>query len=171
MHPFCLSLLHNGTGNVHLIVFAQRATHLATIGLGKGKAHTTRYNESIHFVEQVVDNINLRRDLRTSHDGHKRTMDVAQNSLYGIYFLLHQEAKHFAIGREAIGDKSRRSVRTMSGTKGIIHVAIGKGGKSLGELSLTRFEGFLSLFLFLGCGIFGKASGLTLLFFVEAKIF
>ena len=54
----------------------------------------------------VFNDLNLRRNLGTTHDGGKRTLDIVQNFINSLYFFFHQVAQHFVVSIEIVSDNS-----------------------------------------------------------------
>ena len=124
IYALSLSLFNDFESEVELVIFADRATYSTALCLSKGISHTTAKDEVVHLIHKVFNDTNLGRNLRTTHDGSERTLDVAQNVVNSSYFLLHQVAKHLMVCIEAISDNSCRSMATVSSTESIVYIEI-----------------------------------------------
>ena len=63
----------------------------------EGVSHTAAEDELIYFAQQVLDDTDLRADLRAAHDGDERTLDVRQNVIHSLHLFLHEETEHAVV--------------------------------------------------------------------------
>ena len=68
--------------------------------------HTTTEDELVNLAEEIFDDADLRRNLRTTHDGNERTLDVIEDIVNSVHFLLHKITEHLVVGIEVVGDNS-----------------------------------------------------------------
>ena len=126
----------NAQGNIQLVELNDRITDLAVVSLGEGVGHTAAEDQLVNLAEQVLDDTDLGRNLRTTHDGYEGALDVAENGINGLHFLLHQIAQHAAVLVEELIDNGSRSVLTVSSSESIHHVSVGIRSQLLGEFFL-----------------------------------
>ena len=138
------------------------------MSLSEGIGHTAAEDELINLAEQVLNDTDLGRDLRTTHDGNERTLDVAEYIVNSLNLLLHQQTQHLVVSVEVVGDNSGRSVLAVSSTEGIHDVAVSVRSERLGKLLLAGLHSLLSLVV---SRIFLiDANGLTLFLRIETQV-
>ena len=72
----------------------------------EGVGHAAAEDELVDLAEQVLDDTNLGAHLGAAHDGHEGALDVVQDVVDSLHFLLHEEAEHLVVGVEVVGDDS-----------------------------------------------------------------
>ena len=170
VNTLVLSLLHQLQSQIQLVILADRLTDLTALSLCEGIGHTACDDQVVHLVEQVLDDLDLRRNLRTTHDCGERTLDVVEHLINGLHLFLHQVTEHLVISVEIVSDQCRRSVRTVSCTECVVYVAVSVSGQLLRELFLALFHSFLSSLLLLVGSVLSQTSGFALLLSVEAQV-
>ena len=141
---------------------------MSTKSFREGICHTTAEDEVVYLCKEVLDDTNLSRYLRTTHNSCERTLDVAEDSINSLYLFLHEVAKHLVVLVEVLVDNSCRSVLAVSSTKGVHYVAVGIRSELLGKLLLTSLH-LLLCSVELRCALF-YANWLAFLFWVEAEV-
>ena len=144
---------------------------MTALSLCKRISHTAGDNQVINLVQQVFDNFYFGRNLRTTHDSSKRTLDIIQYFIDSFYLFFHQITEHLMVFIEVFGDQSCRSMCTVSCTKCIVYIAISVRSQFFCEFFLAFFYGFLSGGFFLICRIFCQTSRFAFFFSIETKIF
>ena len=81
-------------------------TNLTALSFCECICHTAAQNQVVNFSEQVFDDTNLCRYLRTTHDGSERTLDVAENIVNGVNFFFHQISQHLVVAVKVFVDNS-----------------------------------------------------------------
>ena len=106
-----------------------------------GVRHTAADDEGVDLAEQVVDDVQLIRDLRAAEDGDERTGGIGQRLAHHRDLFLDQVA---ADGGQVLRHAGGRGVRAVHGAEGVGNVHVGKRGEFLDEgivvLLFTRIE-------------------------------
>lgn len=85
-------------------------------GLLEGESHGTGDDEAVDLGEQVVDQLNLVRDLGATKDGKEGTLRLLQSGSEVVKLLLDQEARGL-LGKV---DTDHGAVGTVSGTESVV---------------------------------------------------
>ena len=168
VYAFLFCFLHNVAGKIKLVKLADRVAYIAALCFGESIGHTAAEDKVIYLVHKVLDDTDLGGNFRTTHNSGEGALDIAQDFVNGVYFLLHKVAEHLIFGFEVVGDNGCGSVFAVSCAECVVYVNIGIGGEFLGKC-------FLKLFHFLlGCIITGvgllDAYGLAFFLGVEAEV-
>lgn len=127
-------------------------------GLLEGEGHTASNDHGVDLVQQVLDQLDLVRDLGTSQDGEEGLLGLLEDLGKELELLLHQQTG--STDGEVNADDRR--VSTVSGTESIVDVDIpqlGERGTELEDISLAGLGDIALLVL-----------DLALLLDVEAQI-
>ena len=170
VYTFFFSFCYQVKSQVQFVIFANGNTDLSTHSLSESISHTTGDDQVINLTQQVFDDFDFRRNLRTTHDSSERTFDVIQYFINSFHFFLHQVTEHLVVFVEIFSDQSRRSVCTVSCTESVVYVAVSIRSQFLGEFFLAFFYGFLGGSFFFVCRIFCQTAGFAFLFSIETKI-
>jgi len=103
----------------------------------EGESHTASNDHGIDLVQQVLDQLNLVRDLGTSQNSQEWLLGLLKNLGKELKLLLHQETG--STDREINANNGR--VGTVGSTKGIVDVDITELGERLSELLDICFAG------------------------------
>ena len=141
---------------------------MTALSLSECVCHTTAEDEVINLCEKVLDDANLCRNLRTTHDSCERALDVAENCVYSVYLFLHEVAEHLVILVEVLVDNSCRSVLAVSCAECVHYVAVCVRSELLSELLLANLHLLLSCVV-LRCTLL-YAYRLAFLFRIEAEV-
>ena len=169
VHTLLLRSSHHAQRLGHQLVFVERQADVSALRLDEREAHAAADNQVIDLVEQVFDDGEFRAHLRAADDGRERMLCVFEHVVNGLNFLLHEQAEHFLVGIEIVGDDSRGSVFAMSRSEGVVHIDVGIRGQRFRELFLRGFHGFLGFIVF--GSTFLHAHGLSLFLGIEAQVF
>ena len=170
VYAFFFRFLDQIKSKIQLIVLADRLTDLTALRFRESISHTTRDDQVVYLVQQVLDDLDLGGNLRTTHDSGERTLDVVHNLIDSLHFFLHQITEHLVVRIEVVSDQSRRSVSTVSGTERVVYIAVSVRGQSLRELFLAFFNGFLGSLLLLVGSVFSQTSWFAFFLSVETKV-
>ena len=125
LYAVLLSQLLYAQSYIQFVELYDRITNLTIVSLSEGVSHTTAEDELIYLAQQILDDANLRRHLRASHDSYEWALDVTQHIVHSLNFLLHEVAQHLVVFVEILVDNGGRSMLAVSGTEGIHHIAVG----------------------------------------------
>ncbi len=137
VYTVLLSLLDYVESYIELVILADRHTDLAAESLRECISHTTAENQVVNLSQQVLDDTDLGRNLRTTHDSCEWALDVAENCVNSLNLLLHQETEHLVILVERISDDSCRSVLAVSCTECVHYIYVSVRSELSSELLLT----------------------------------
>ena len=113
------------------------------MSLGECIGHAAAEDELVNLAEEILDDADLGRHLRTAHDGDERTFDVAEDIVHSLHFLLHEETEHTVLRGEIVSDDSCGSMFAVSCSESVHHPAVSIGSEFLGELFLGSLHGLL----------------------------
>ena len=139
------------------------------MSLSKCICHTTAEDELVSLAEEILDNTNLRRYLRTTHDSNEWALDIAEYSVNSSYFLLHEETEHLVVCVEIVSDDSSRSVLAVCSTECVHHVAVSVRSKCLGKLLLGSLHCLLCILV--SWVFLVDTYWLAFLFWIVAEVF
>lgn len=66
---------------------------------GSAIGHTAAQDEDVHLLQEILDDGDLGRDLRTAQDGAERALRVKHNAVDGLQLVLHHIAEHQVLKR------------------------------------------------------------------------
>jgi hypothetical protein len=95
-------------GQFDLVLLAERLTDAHRPGFQEGVSHPTADDEDVHLVEQALDDVDLRGDLRAADDGHEGAFRVGQGFPKVLDLFHHQEPRRGL--RHVLGDAFRGGV-------------------------------------------------------------
>jgi hypothetical protein len=162
--PFSLAFFKDFESERHEVVFVKRITNLTALSFEEGESHAAADDEVVDLIEQVHDDANLCRHLRTAEDSGERTLDIVEHVIDSFDLFLHEVAEHLVVFVEIVGDDRCRSMSAVSGTKGIVHIAVGIRCEMFGELFLLCLDFFLGSSLLVVSSIGSQTSGFAFLF-------
>ena len=162
--PFALRLLHQVGHELRAFGVVERIAdgHVVQNFLERER-HAAADDDFVGLVEQVVDELNLVRDLRAAEDREQRTLRMVEHRAERIQFLLHQVAAR-ALRKLHAG---HRAVIAMRGAEGVVDVNIAElreaGAKRLHLFRIgfelgAVFELHLALFLDVEAEVFEQES-------------
>ena len=128
--------IHNRIGLIRQIMFAQGLTHIDTARSQKCIRHTAADNQMVNLLDQMVQHVELGRNLCPAHDSGNGMFRRAQGSLKRIQLSLHRTT---GISWQDISEAFSRHVRTMRRRKGIVYIKIAVGGNGACEFRIIRF--------------------------------
>ncbi len=124
LYAILLSELLNVESYVKLIHLNDRTADLTTVSLSESIGHTTAEDELVNLAEEVLNDTDLRRYLRTTHDSDEWTLDVVEDVVNSSNLLLHKETEHLVVSSEVVSNNSSRSMLAVSSTECIHYVAV-----------------------------------------------
>ena len=134
-------LLDQAKRQIHLILLAQRGADRAALRLGEGVGHAAADDDGVALVDQVVDDVDLVRDLGAAQNGDERAGRVGKRLAHDGDLLLDQEAAH---SRQIVGDAGGGGVRAVRGAERVVDEDVRHVGKRLGQrgvvLGLALFK-------------------------------
>ena len=119
LHALLLSLFHHLQSVIQLIRLAQGVADLLALGLGKGVSHAAADDQGVYFIQQVVDHVDLVRNLGAAQDGNEGTDRILNSLAQELDLLLHQIANHVLLG--VFGNANVGAVGSVSGSEGVVH--------------------------------------------------
>lgn len=99
-------------------------------GLLEGEGHASSNDHSIDLIHQILDQLDLVRDLGTSQDGKEGLLGLLKDLGKELELLLHQQTS----GTDGEIDSDNGRMSTVSGSKGIVDVDITELGERGAEL-------------------------------------
>lgn len=170
LHALLLGLGQNVERRLELIRLADRVADLAALRSREGIGHAAAQHQHVDLFEQVLDDGDLGRNLRTAQNGAERTLRIEHDAVDGLQLVLHHVAEHLVVG-EIVGDQGRRGVCAVRRAERVVDVAVGIRCELLDELLLrTLLQRLLGGLLLLVGGVFGQTAGLALLLGVETQV-
>ena len=131
-----LGHLDDVQGLGHELILVEGVADVTALGLDEGVAHSAADDQVVNLVKQVLDDAELRADLRTADDSGEGVLGVLQHVVDGLHLFLHEVAEHLAVLVEVVSDDGGRGVLTVSGAEGVVHIDVGIAGELLGEVLL-----------------------------------
>ena len=101
------------------IFFHQRFAGFESHRPVKGASHRAAYQQPIDFRKQLLDNVNLTRDLCTAQDCNERALRIGKRATQILELCLHQQAGD--CGPQMLGDADSGGVCSVRSAKGIVH--------------------------------------------------
>ena len=147
----------------------ERKTDLSALGLDECISHSAADDKVVNLSYEVLENGEFRGNLGSTDNGGKRPLGVLEDIVDSLDLAFHQVSEHLVV-REIVSDEGGRSMGAVSGTEGVVDIAVSIAGELLDELFLAGLYHSLGcLFLFLGC-ILGETSGFSFLLCIEAEV-
>ena len=87
--------------------------------------------------QQVLDHVDLVRDLGAAQDRHERPCRVGDGVAQVLDLLLDQEAHDLGLAAHGLGHGDHRGVRAVAGAEGVVAVDVGHVGQRLGECGVA----------------------------------
>ena len=170
LHALLLGQLEDLEGHGEHVGLADRVADLAALCGCEGVGHAAADDDRVNLLDEGLDDTDLRRYLRSAHDGAERVLRGLHQRGDGLHLFLHQVAEHLVVG-ELLGNQVGRGVLAVCRAECVVDVAVGIRGELLDELLLrTLLQGLLGGVLFLLGGVLGQAAGLALLLGVETQV-
>ena len=130
-HAALLGLGRDRPRAVEAVVLDQRLADRHAARLEEGVGHGAADQQRVDLVEQVVDDLDLVRDLRAADDRDKRAVRMFYRVAQILQLLLHQEAgRAFADGSD---DPVHRRVCPMGRPERVVDVEVGQLGELPGK--------------------------------------
>lgn len=127
-----LGLLNDIADNLATGLIEQTVANLDVLeGLLEGEGHSTSDDQAVDLGQQVVDQLDLVRDLGTSQNGQEGALGAFQSLSKVLKFLLHQEAGSL-LGQV---NTNHRAVSTVGSSESVVYeakISIGRQ-KSIGR--------------------------------------
>ena len=127
--------LHQGARHLDPIVLDQRGSRLHALGTEEGEHHGSADEESIDPRQEVLDHVDLTRDLRAPEHGEERSHRLVERPAEVAELRLHEESGYGR--RKVMGDPLGRGVGPVGGAERVVHVALGQRGERPGELGIV----------------------------------
>ena len=132
LYALGLGLRQHVLAVVDLRLVEQALADLQALRLEEGEGHAAADDQGVDLLEQVLDDVQLVRDLRAAQDGDERTVGVLQRLAHDGKLLADEVAGHARA--EELRDALGGAVRAMAGAERVIHIAVGQGSQVLGEV-------------------------------------
>ena len=119
---------------VHLLVVDQRLADLIALRREEGVRHAAADDEAVALVEQVVDDLELVRDLRAAEHRDERSLGRLERVSHDLELLLNQEAADSGLDESVFDDRGGRSVRTVRCAESVVDIDVAIGSELTAEL-------------------------------------
>ena len=128
-----MCFLHDIPRLIDQVILHQRFADLIALCLEESKGHTATDDHFIHFVKQVGQRLKFSRYFRPAYDRYKGSDRVFKYLSEKIHFFGHQETGSLVVPVELLCNSIDGSVLSVTCTKSIIDIDIGKGSQLFGK--------------------------------------
>ena len=105
-------------------------------GFQEGVAQTAAHHEVIDLGDEVLEDVDLRGDLRTADDGREGAL-LTVEGLFEVHHLVVKQVAGEGLAREATGHGGRGGVLAVRGAEGVVHIDIAQACQRLGEIDIA----------------------------------
>jgi len=145
-----LRLLDEVADNLGTCLVKKRVSNADTLqSLLEGERHTAADDQLVDLGDQVVDELDLVGNFRTSEDGKERAFGALESLSKELELLLHEKAR----GLLGEVDADHGAVAAVGGTEGVVDVDVTKGSERLTE----GLNGLGVSLLLLSVGVLGAS--------------
>ena len=109
---------------LELVVLDERPADRDALRLEERVRHRAADEQRVDLAEQVLDDLDLVRDLRAAEDGDERALGRAERVAEILQFLLHQQPGRRL--RQELRDALDRRVRAVRRAERVVHVDVGE---------------------------------------------
>ncbi len=103
------------------VALAIRGADLVALREQEGVGHAAADRQAVELADEILQKVQLGRDLRAADDAEDRTLRIAERRLQRLQLLLHREA---GIGRQEMREALGRGVGAVRRREGVVDVEI-----------------------------------------------
>ncbi len=134
LDALALGVGEDASGLLDHVVLGEALADGLALGQEERVRHAAAEDEDVDLREELVEDLELARDLRPADDRRKRPLGVLHELREHLDLALHQEP---GIGRQELSDANRAGVGPMGRPERVVHVELGIVGQLSGELRVV----------------------------------